>query len=113
VGASPGIDVLSYHDYYPSSEVEGGDQWNGIAMRVTQAADLHKPIIVGEDGITAGVGCAESLSQRATGFRARAQAQFAAGAAGMLLWNWEQSPSPCSYDIGPGDSSLQLLKGVT
>ena len=112
VGASPGIDVLSYHDYYPSNQADGGDQWNGIAVRIAQAAALHKPILVGEDGIVAGGVCTESLSQRASDFQTRAQAQFAAGAIGMLLWNWEQSPSSCSYDIGPGDPSLQLLRGL-
>ncbi len=112
VGASPGIDVLAYHDYYPPGQVEGGDQWNGIAVRIAQAAALHKPILVGEDGIVAGTGCGETLNQRAAAFEARSQAQFAAGAMGMLLWNWEQSPSNCSYDIGPGDPSLPLLRGL-
>ncbi len=55
VGASPGIDVLSVHDYYGSPEV-GGDQWNGLALRFAQASGLHKPIITGEVGITGGNG---------------------------------------------------------
>ena len=29
VSASPGIDVLSYHDYYGPAAL-GGDQWNGL-----------------------------------------------------------------------------------
>jgi hypothetical protein len=112
VGASSGIDVLSYHDYYPPGQGEGGDQWNGIAVRIAQAAADHKPILVGEDGISAGTGCGESLNQRAIDFQKRARAQFAAGAVGMLFWDWEKAPSNCSYDIGPGDPSLQLLRGV-
>ena len=87
VGASPGIDVLTYHDYYPPDQVEGGDQWNGIAMRIAQAAALDKPILVGEDGILAGTGCGETLNQRAISFQARGRSQFAAGAIGMLMWN--------------------------
>ncbi len=113
VGASSGIDVLSYHDYYPPNESEGGDLWNGIAVRISQAAVLRKPILAGEDGIAAGSGCSESLSRRQTDFASRVQAQGAAGVVGMLLWNWEQAPSNCSYDIGPGDPSLALLRAST
>ena len=49
VGASPGIDVLSVHDYYGSVPL-GGDQWNGMAVRFAQAKALDKPIITGEAG---------------------------------------------------------------
>jgi len=31
----------------------GGDQWNGIAVRIAQAASLDKPIIAGEMGLDA------------------------------------------------------------
>ena len=44
VGASPGIDVLSVHDYY-GSEPLGGDQWNGTGgtLRSGQGAEqAHK-----------------------------------------------------------------------
>ena len=53
VGASPGIDVLSVHDYYGAVPL-GGDQWNGMAVRFAQAKALDKPIITGEAGILAG-----------------------------------------------------------
>jgi mannan endo-1,4-beta-mannosidase len=112
VGSSPGIDVLTYHDYYPADETEGGDQYNGIAKRIAQAKELGKPILVGEDGIEAGNGCSISLSQRAGDFAGRADAQFAAGAMGMLFWDYEPSPSDCTYDIGPGDPALGLLGGA-
>ena len=46
-GASPGIDVLSVHDYYGTAPL-GGDQWNGMAVRFAQAKALDKPIITGE-----------------------------------------------------------------
>ena len=50
VSASPGIDVLSYHDYYGPAAL-GGDQWNGLAVRFAQMAALGKPIIAGEVGL--------------------------------------------------------------
>ncbi|HEY7917940.1 MAG TPA: hypothetical protein VIC86_13270, partial [Acidimicrobiales bacterium] len=53
VSASPGIDVLSYHDYYAEAAL-GGDRWNGLVVRLGQAAALGKPVIGGEVGMNAG-----------------------------------------------------------
>ena len=108
VGASPGIDVLSVHDYYGSAAM-GGDQWNGMAVRFAQAKALDKPIITGEAGIVAGngqSGC-ESLQQRALDMNAKMTAQFAAGDSAFVVWDWILDPlGPCSYNTGPADSSL-------
>jgi len=108
VGSSPGIDVLSVHDYYGSVAL-GGDQWNGMAVRFAQAKALDKPIITGEAGIVGGngqSGC-ESLQQRALDMNSKMTAQFAAGAGAFLVWDWTLDPlGPCSYNTGPGDSSL-------
>ena len=108
VGASPGIDVLSVHDYYGSAPM-GGDQWNGMAVRFAQARALDKPIITGEAGIVAGSnqsGC-ESLSQRTLDMSAKMIAQFSAGDSAFLVWNWAPyALGPCSYNTGPSDSSL-------
>ncbi len=111
VQASPGIDVLSYHDYYSPTAPLGGDQWNGLSVRFAQAASLHKPIIAGEVGIEAGpgTGCV-SQNGRVNDTEAKLRAQFAAGSSGELLWDWvPSSSSPCSYDIAPGDPVLGLL----
>ena len=108
VGASPGIDVLSVHDYYGAVSL-GGDQWNGLAERFAQAKALNKPIITGEAGIEAGnsqSGCM-SLQQRAIDMSAKINAQFSAGDSAFLVWNWLTDPlGPCSYNTGPTDSSL-------
>jgi len=111
VSASPGIDVLSYHDYYGASEAVGGDQWNGLAVRFAQAHALGKPIIGGELGIVAGSGggCL-SDSERSADADARLRAQVPAGSSGALLWNWVPTlTQTCSYDIGPGDPVLSVL----
>ena len=50
VSASPGIDVLSYHDYWGTAPI-GGDQWNGMAVRFHQSLAVGKPIIAGELGL--------------------------------------------------------------
>ncbi len=111
VSGSPGIDVLSYHDYYPGPALIGGDQWNGLAVRFQQAAALDKPIIAGEMGMEAGPspGCT-ALWRRTNVDTARIQAQMAAGSSGVLLWDWEpEMTSPCSFDIAPGDPVLNAL----
>ena len=108
VSASPGIDVLSYHDYYGTSPM-GGDQWNGIGKRLSQSVALGKPIIAGESGLIAGTGpgCM-SDADRAASFAAKEQAEFSGGASGILLWNWVPALSTtCSYDEAPADPVMQ------
>jgi mannan endo-1,4-beta-mannosidase len=110
VGASPGIDVLSVHDYY-GKDALGGDRYNGLALRFAQAAFLDKPIITAEVGIDAGTspGC-ETLTQRATAMAAKKKAQFAAGSSAFLVWDWVLTPlGPCSDNTGPGDPLLHVL----
>lgn len=107
VSASPGIDVLSYHDYYGSAPM-GGDQWNGLALRFAQARALGKPIIGGEVGVMAGAtpGCL-SLSDRNAVLRAKEEAQIQAGSGGILAWAWVPiSASSCSYSVTPTDPML-------
>ena len=109
VGASPGIDVLSVHDYYGSAPL-GGDQWNGLAERFAQAKALNKPIITGEAGIVAGTGQSgcESLQQRAVDMSAKMAAQFADGRQCFLGVGLVDSIplGPCNTNTGPTDSSL-------
>ena len=93
VGASPGIDVLSVHDYYGAASL-GGDQWNGMSVRFSQAVALDKPIVTGEVGILAGNGpSCVSLDQRAVDMTAKRQAQFAAGSSAFLVWNLGARPA--------------------
>jgi hypothetical protein len=108
VSASPGVNVLSYHDYYPGTAL-GGDQWNGLAIRMAQARAMGKPIIGGEVGIDADdiPGC-EGTSARNVAFQAKTQTQMAAGSAGVLAWDWVPSPAgTCNTDIGPADPMMQ------
>jgi mannan endo-1,4-beta-mannosidase len=114
VSASPGVDVLSYHDYYPADEPMGGDRWNGLAVRFSQAAALGKPIIGGEMGIEAGaVGGCPSVSARTGDDVAKAQTQLAAGSSGVLFWDWVPSSNDaCSYDITPDDPLVASLQDV-
>ncbi len=104
VSSSPGIDVLSYHDYYGPTTF-GGDRWNGIRVRLAQSLAVGKPIIGGEVGIRAGIasGCMTS-GLRAKAIDAKVRHQIRAGSSGLLVWNWVPSlVSSCSYDVSPAD----------
>jgi mannan endo-1,4-beta-mannosidase len=115
VSESPGIDVLSYQDYYgPEAGLLPGDQWNGVAERLTQAAQVGKPIIASEIGIAAspqGHNCPSNPS-RLDLISARLGAAMARGSSGGLVWNWSPDPvgSGCSYDVSSSDP---LVGGLT
>ena len=104
VSQSPGIDVLSYHDYYGLVAI-GGDEWNGIALRLHQAALIGKPIIAGEMGIEAGTapGCV-GIAERNTALTTKERMQMASGSSGALTWDWVPSTTyMCTYDVTPAD----------
>lgn len=53
VAASPGIDVLEYHDYEEGRSLPG-DQFSGLQRRIDQARAVDKPLVVAELGMKAG-----------------------------------------------------------
>jgi mannan endo-1,4-beta-mannosidase len=114
VSASPGIDVLSYHDYWGAAPL-GGDRWNGLSERFSQASALGKPIIGGEAGVTAGPGAGcTSLGDRNAQMQSKLAGQRQAGSSGVLLWNWLSSPeTPCSYDTYPADPLMASVRAGT
>ncbi|MGO9027632.1 MAG: beta-mannosidase [Acidimicrobiales bacterium] len=115
VSASPGIDVLSYHDYYASTETIGGDQWNGIGVRIDEAAELGKPIIGGEMGYApvTGVPSCPDPTERGSELDTKVRAQVDAGSSGVLLWDWVPvRAAACNDDIVPGDHLLQTVGAV-
>ncbi len=107
VSASPGIDVLSYHDYYGTATL-GGDQWNGLAVRFAQMVDVGKPIVGGEIGVRAGSvhGCiARTVREKLEAREERNQARH--GSSGFVIWNWVPMTSVlCSLDVAPTDPLL-------
>ena len=104
-----GIDLCEYHDY--ALTPMPGDQWNGMARRLSQCAELGKPLFVGELGIrTSSVG---TLADRAALLAGKLSTQFAAGAVGALVWDWRDAAhggsSPTGLEIGPFDPVLEIL----
>lgn len=107
--STAGVDLCEYHDY--SLVAMPGDQWNGLATRISQCASIGKPLFVGESGIkTASVG---TLVDRATLFAQKLTQQFGAGVVGELLWDWRDAAhggsSTSGYEIGPADPALTVL----
>jgi len=115
VASSPGINVLSYHDYSTPTVSVFSQQWNGtLAWDFQQAASIGKPIIGGEMGIEASeTDCAINLVQRSADIQAKALAQLENGSSGVLLWGWVPvTDVPCNYEISPGDPVLNVLSSL-
>jgi hypothetical protein len=100
------IDLCEYHDYLP--EAMPGDQWNGLALRLSQCAALGKPLFVGETGQRD-----MSLSARADLFALKFATQFGAGVVGELIWalriESQGGSSTTNYDMGPDDPAVSLF----
>lgn len=111
VGASRGLDVLTYHDY--GRDVTAVP--DAIPERVAQAKALRKPIFTEEVGIravTSGGGCV-SLSRRTELLQRKLASQVRAGMSGFLPWNWTPTAYPgCSLDIGAYDPAVEMLRTV-
>lgn len=100
VGASPGIDILEYHDY---TLAEPASLAESVPARMITARALNKPLVVAEIGLKGG-SCLP-LDQRAAAIRTAIAGQRALGTAGALVWSYVPDPRPaqCTFDIGPGD----------
>lgn len=109
VGASPGVDVLEYHDYEVGHELPG-DPHNGLQRRLQQARQLDKPLVVAELGVHAG--SCKALPRRHDVVADAVGRLREAGAAGVLFWSFVPDPRPgeCTYDIGPDDPILQIIR---
>ncbi|GJF14180.1 hypothetical protein NGTWS1803_26740 [Mycolicibacterium cyprinidarum] len=108
VSASPGVDVLEYHDYEVGHELPGGP-YDGLGRRLQQARELDKPLVIAELGVNAG-SCMPLPRRYDVVSRAVAELR-AAGAAGVLFWAFVPDPrlDECTYDVGPGDPLLELV----
>ncbi len=71
---TPNVDVTSFHDYGDASPLPGS-----LAERLQESQAMNKPLIVGEVGFLND--CAKMHAKQA--------AQFAAGVAGFMPWNWD------------------------
>jgi mannan endo-1,4-beta-mannosidase len=109
---SPYIDVASYHDYEHADSPMPGDQWNGLQVRLDQMKAIQKPLIIGEAGMLAqdnSSSCMNFASRRDK-IAAKMSAQFSAGIAGYIPWDWTGvNKGVCNYDIPVTDPMVSLL----
>jgi hypothetical protein len=114
VHASRYIDVATYHDYGNDTLAVPGDQWNGLATRINQAAALAKPLITEEVGILSSPnhdpGCVDP-NTRAGLLTNKLNAQLAAGSRGFLPWFYVPTAQHgCLHDIGAADPMMRVLQ---
>jgi len=108
VHGSAGTDLCEYHDYSAYNVTMPGDQYNGLATRISQCGGLGKPLFIGESGIrSSDVG--GNLTLRANSFVTKRQAQTNAGAQGFLIYTWCAIPNCDVYGVSPGDPVLAVL----
>ena len=108
VHSVPGVDLCEFHDYSFPNVAMVGDRWNGLAERIRQCRLLNKPLFVGESGIKLPE-AGGSPTTRAEKFAMKMEMEFRVGVVGYVAWAWQQTPSPLTYDIGPGDPVLATL----
>ena len=116
VHQSPVIDVASYHDYNDDTKSMPGDQWNGLAMRLSQTKSINKPLIIGEVGMIASQtgGTCMPLNQRVKNMKAKMDTMFSAGIGGFMPWNRSAYPdSSCNFDVRNNDPLISLINTYT
>lgn len=104
--ASPGIDVVSLHEYdfgYQASRRIVSGWWE---PSLGVARELGKPIIVGEVGIGVPGTTGATLQIRADAFRQKFNAYLGGGAAAALVWNRYLGEAGEEYAVRRDDDPL-------
>jgi uncharacterized protein YjbI with pentapeptide repeats len=117
VGASAGINVLSFHDYSGAVGLSGANGASSDGAEIARATTLNKPIIDAEVGINASStdpGCV-TPAQRQGELAYKARAQAAAGVSGFVLWNVMTGPlgAGCSMSMAPSDPAIAAVLRTT
>lgn len=103
---SPGIDVLSIHEYdhdhAKSKRVISG--WWAPALAAAQA--VGKPVIVGEVGIKVPGDMGTTREARAAAMRTKIRSYFAGGAGAVFYWNRYLADSGEGYAVDTWDDPL-------
>ena len=102
------VDVCEVHSYDPANVALPAV----AAQHISGCAALNKPMFMGEvgvcrnaqaDGSCQGATTAQTLINRAQFVAAKWQAASAAGAIGLLLWDWSPDGSDTTFGVVPGD----------
>jgi mannan endo-1,4-beta-mannosidase len=104
------IDLCEYHDYHHVTEaIPTGS--NLLSTRLTQCAELGKPIFIGESGIDTTETPFPTLQQRADYFNAKISAFYAAGGDGYLIWSYRDRDGADSLEYDASDPLATVVGG--
>jgi hypothetical protein len=112
IEASPGVDVLTFHDYYGATAPPLPPEF---AARVVEARQLQKPIVSEEVGMSArnAPGCLP-LAARSSEFRLKLRAAIRAGVSGFVLWTYGSDSVPaytgCDMYVFATDPAIAMLR---
>jgi hypothetical protein len=114
VSSSPGVDIVSLHEY-DQDELESN---HGPRVRANAAG---KPVIAGEFGINSsasGAGCKTSFAERARRFEGKIRAYIGGvnGYVGGFAWAWQpgNGGGSCEYgNIDADTASQNVLRTIT
>lgn len=114
VSSSPGVDIVSLHEY-DQDEIESN---HGPRVRANAAG---KPVIAGEFGIdssSSGAGCKTNFAERARRFEGKARAYIGGvpGYVGGFAWAWQPGNGGTNCEYGNLDADIasqNVLRTVT
>lgn len=98
------IDFIDVHTYSPPADTKPTD----IQLNLAWAAQINKPILMGEIGIESNCSGCVTPQQRATYMKAKLEQFYADGGAGALLWIYSNDP-PQGYSFNATDPLLPLI----
>ena len=98
----PTVDLCEFHDYGHPATALPTSFTNDLAACKADG----KPLYIGEAGIQ--VTDVGSTSLRATNLWNKFDSQMKAGAAGFLVWSWNNNPDGKTYQVGPGDPLMNM-----
>ena len=113
ISASPGIDIMSMHEYDQVPAASGH-----LAPALVAARADRKPLFIGEYGIVASPtgngGSCESFSQRANVVAAKLRSDFShPEVAGALYWSYKNDyHSDCDLDTFAWDPLVKVIHNI-
>lgn len=109
INASALVGIGTQHDYGYPTDPMGNPTAPNVVTAIQMMQALGKPFFVGETGIDPSTITPATTAERATLLVAKIDAMIAAGAAGVIVWQWTPNCSGDTYKICPGDPVLGML----
>jgi hypothetical protein len=111
VESSPGIDLVSIHDYTGTTP----ETAQSMSWYIDELATIGKPVFAGEDGDSDPTPTCSDYQTEISAWQTKVQAEFGTyGLVGWLWWNWSPSNPPVAASLcAPAtDPLLTMIQGV-